>query len=571
MKSYRDLSASVYVGKGEFLLNEGEWDEATIELKAAVKLDELQQNGKERRRVIFLTAVLCEGLQRKASAQAKYEEVEASQHWMSGELDEIEAACRKALTRHCATPASHIVLGAVLRQREDWVGARREYVEGLRLGRADERWTGFASAHLKALDREEELDMVCTAPPHTPRDAKVSGTLYLSLALLGDELNQAALIREVVKHLSLWIQDASVVSVHEGFFAAEEKTVEIEATLSASILSLDVLQSKVNRMIGQQIRPKSFVSAKREREAATLLDDIVTACTPRAFRPTSESEREEGSEQQEGMRVAACLRLSFEPEGWVERLLPRSLAPRPEQAPGMGGGQQATTTLLPAWEDQANSRLHFGLTGWSQCREFAIKLGLQIKPRWETGSRCNYDTSHWDDAFWLANDAAGQVLLTEGAARVEIRWDCVTKVVYDSVANIQLCCIDNYDVAEEICSSLGANSNEYLPGHWTTRDIHGIYEGSLVYWSWRERTITVTTQGPRGLDLLLGESTSSEECERREVDRASQLEENRGLTMQDLLLLRLGCPIVLPGPRKAVADLIFDAYDTDFSGSLGQG
>ena len=75
------------------MLREGDWDEGIGELLKAIKVDELIEPSQARRRVIFLTAVMSEGLRRRQSAAAKYEECEDSPQWLI-ELDDIEA--RKA-------------------------------------------------------------------------------------------------------------------------------------------------------------------------------------------------------------------------------------------------------------------------------------------------------------------------------------------------------------------------------------------------------------------------------------------------------------------------------------------
>ena len=119
---------------------------------------------------------------------------------------------------------------------------------------------------------------------------------------------------------------------------------------------------------------------------------------------------------------------------------------------------------------------------------------------------------------------------------------------------------------QEICRSLGANTNEYRVDHWTGRDVHGQYEGSLVYWNWREQTVVVTTEGPEGLPALLAASEALTKTENLELETAlqAQITADDPLSLEDLKLNAMGIPFVLKSELKALADAVFDAYDTDF-------
>ena len=58
----------------------------------------------------------------------------------------------------------------------------------------------------------------------------------------------------------------------------------------------------------------------------------------------------------------------------------------------------------------------------------------------------------------------------------------------------------------------------------------------LVYWSWRDRTFTVTQEGPEDLDALLADSAKRDEEEETELDGAGGLKVNQGLSREDIRL-----------------------------------
>ena len=93
------------------------------------------------------------------------------------------------------------------------------------------------------LDAQEKH---CTRVAHTPRKPRVTGTVYLTLLLEGEDFNRQTLIGAVVSRLSLWLNDAVVCDVSENLFVRDERTVKVKANLCATVLSLDVLKAKVN-------------------------------------------------------------------------------------------------------------------------------------------------------------------------------------------------------------------------------------------------------------------------------------------------------------------------------------
>ena len=125
-----------YVELAEVNLEDGEWEAAMINLKQAIK----KMDGRDKRKMQFFATIACEGLGRVSSAQQKLEEIERSPQWLSIELDVIKAATIREIQADSTEPWPHCVLGACARQREDWVAARREYLEAQRLGRHHTRW-----------------------------------------------------------------------------------------------------------------------------------------------------------------------------------------------------------------------------------------------------------------------------------------------------------------------------------------------------------------------------------------------------------------------------------------------
>jgi len=192
-----------------------------------------------------------------------------------------------------------------------------------------------------------------------------------------------------------------------------------------------------------------------------------------------------GMEVSGGYVVEEWVRISCEEESLAEKILPSFMHGILRDKHAERGG------------------IEIALTGWEPCQRIATQLGLSLTPRFRRGGRCDYSIDAWDTLFWLANDAEdvqgegeeaeeGEGELGANAAatsRGRVRWDSAALCAYSPRTGEVLARLGNWGLLEEVCGALGGGTNVYFPGHWTTLDLQGEYQGEFCLWDHVEQRL----------------------------------------------------------------------------------
>ena len=112
----------------------------------------------------FFGSVIAAGLRRGVTAKCKADEAQRCNGWQR-EYDRIEAETRENLLRDGTDCCDHIVMGSLYRVKEDWLFARREYTEVLRLTRTGQPWRQYVVGLLE--------QVVVEAMPMRPLNPKI--------------------------------------------------------------------------------------------------------------------------------------------------------------------------------------------------------------------------------------------------------------------------------------------------------------------------------------------------------------------------------------------------------------